>query len=526
MRGFRLAKNESILIVVYMAEPLLPPLSERGSGILLHPTSLPGNQGVGVLGSEAFRWLDFLQEAGVRTWQVLPLGPTGYGDSPYASLSSHAGNPHMIDLLPLQEFGLLDGGDMEGLSGLDPYRVDFHAVAHRKWPILRLAWKQFRTRERAYLPNYGIFEEFLRAHDAVWLDAYASFVALKIHFQGKPWYQWEEAFRSWERAREEDLLGELAEEILAQKFYQYLFFGQWELVRGYARESGVRILGDIPIFPALDSADVWASPECFLLDANGQPEFVAGVPPDYFSPHGQLWGNPLFDWEAFASTGYAWWMDRFASAFRVADDVRLDHFRGFYNYWCIPANATDARWGEWREGPGLAFFEAVRDEFPEAGLIAEDLGDLSDEVREFRKDTGLPGMAILQFAFDGEPDNLYLPHNLDSNTVLYTGTHDNNTTRGWYETASRESRDQVRRYFRVSGEEIAWDLIRAGMASVAKLAIFPLQDLLSLDENARFNIPGVVGEGNWRWRCPLDALTSLEGPTADYWREMSWLYGR
>ncbi len=508
-----------------MNKPLFSPCSERGAGVLLHPTMLPSDQGIGVLGGAAYGFVDFLNDSGLRYWQFLPLGPTGYGDSPYQSLSVFAGNPYLLDVRALTEYGLLDSGALEGLQKLPCDRVDFESLHRIKWPLLRAAWRAFSERGRAYLPNYGLFDDFCAAHGKAWLDAFATFVALKEHFGGLPWYAWEAPFCSWQRARNSDLLNDLADEILAQKFYQYLFFGQWKLLQAYARENDVDLIGDIPIFPALDSAEVWANPEYFQLKADGSPDAVAGVPPDYFSPEGQLWGAPLFDWDALAMDGYSWWMRRIAATLECCDVVRLDHFRGFYKYWSVPAGDTDARSGSWKPGPGLPLFRAIRERFPDSRFIAEDLGDLDDEVREFRLATGLPGMAILQFAFDCDPENLYLPHNLDSNSVVYSGTHDNDTTLGWYRNASESIRDQVRRYLRVGGDEISWDVIRAGFGSVADTAIFPIQDLLALDSSARFNVPGSP-QGNWRWRATQEQMDGLNGETSFYLRELAWLYGR
>jgi 4-alpha-glucanotransferase len=498
-------------------------LKERASGILLHPTSLHGDQGIGVIGPEAREFVDFLEDAGIRYWQMLPLGPTGYGDSPYQSFSAFAGNPYLIDLYPLLEYGILKSEEMNLLRELPEDHVNFGALYRIKWPLLRLAHKRFHEQERAYLPNYGLLDEFKRKQ-AHWLDPFCAFMALKERFNGVFWGEWPKECRSLETAMKSPYWGETSQAREAHAFFQYLFFGQWEQLKHYANDAGVEIIGDIPIFVALDSADVWASPEWFEIEQAGRPDFVAGVPPDYFSETGQLWGNPLFNWKALEEEGFSWWLDRLEANFALFDVIRLDHFRGFYNYWRIPAGAKDARSGKWADGPRDALFRTIFRNFPEARLIAEDLGDIDAEVREFLGSLGLPGMAILQFAFDGNPDNLYLPHNHLHNSVLYSGTHDNNTTLGWYEEASPDIQDQVRRYLRVDGRDIAWDFVRTAYQSVSRLVIIPMQDLLSLDTGSRMNQPGTE-QGNWQWRMHPHSFLEQMG-SAPYLRELAWLYGR
>ncbi len=503
--------------------PPLKWLEDRSSGVLLHPTSLPGNQGIGVLGDEARAFVDFLKASSVRYWQVLPLGLTGYGDSPYQSFSAFAGNPYLVDLQPLLEHGILSPSDMEILHRLPRDRVDFASLYRIKWPLLRLIHKNFRAQKRAYLPNYGRYSDFLENHSH-WLEPFCAYMALKERFNGAFWGEWPESCRDYGNARDSAYWSETAQARDAHAFFQYLFFGQWNLLKRYANEAGVEIIGDAPIFVALDSADVWASPEWFKMSVRGKPDTVAGVPPDYFSPDGQLWGNPLYDWKALEDDGYTWWIDRLKANFTTFDVVRLDHFRGFYNYWEIPSGAENARSGKWVDGPREAFFKAVAEALPEARIIAEDLGDIDHHVREFRDRLGLPGMAILQFAFGGDANNLYLPHNLKEDLVLYPGTHDNNTSRGWYEAASAKERDHVRRYLRVSGEDIAWDLIRAAFSSVCRLTIVPMQDLLSLDGSCRMNAPGTE-QGNWQWRMLSDQFTGHPSIAA-YLTELANLYGR
>jgi 4-alpha-glucanotransferase len=498
-------------------------LEDRAAGILLHPTSLHSDQAVGVLGTEARAFVDFLRDARVRYWQMLPLGPTGYGDSPYSSFSAFAGNPYLIDLKPLQANGILEGHDLQLLNELPTGHVDFGAIFKIKWPLLRLAHKRFREQKRAYLPNYGLFEDFQEA-EAGWLDPFCAYMALKERFNGIFWGNWPEECRTIESARQSRYWDETAQAREAHAFFQYLFAGQWGELKAYANASGVEIIGDAPIFVALDSADVWAQPHLFEMSKPGQPDFVAGVPPDYFSKTGQLWGNPLYDWKAMQADDYAWWMDRLRANFRLFDVVRLDHFRGFYNYWRIPAGSRDARSGQWADGPQDAFFKQVARAVPEARLIAEDLGEIDDEVRAFRDRLGLPGMAILQFAFGGGADNLYLPHNLTEHSVLYPGTHDNNTSRGWYEEADEPTRDHVRRYLRISGEDLSWDFLRTAYASVSQLAIIPMQDLFALPASARMNTPGLE-QGNWQWRMETDAF-NRQCACAPYLRELAGLYGR
>lgn len=503
--------------------PSLHWLKDRSTGVLLHPTSLHGDQGIGVLGNEAREFITFLAGAGIRYWQVLPLGPTGYGDSPYSSFSAFAGNPYLIDFQPLLESGILQDEELDVLRHLARDHVDFGALYRIKWPLLRLAHKRFLEQKRAYLPNHGLFAEF-RESEARWLEPFSAFMALKERFSGHNWREWPEECRSLESARKSRYWKETAHARDGHAFFQYLFTGQWNQLRAFANEAGVEIIGDAPIFVAMDSADVWASPEWFELDSAGRPTHVAGVPPDYFSKTGQLWGNPLYNWNALEADGFTWWVERLKANFRLFDVVRLDHFRGFYNYWRIPAGAKDARSGQWEFGPQQHLFKAVADHIPDARLIAEDLGEIDDAVRVFRDRLGLPGMAILQFAFDGQSDNLYLPHNLEPHSVVYPGTHDNNTALGWYLEAGEASRDQFRRYLRVDGHDVSWDLVRMAMGSVSRLAVLQMQDLLELDAGARMNQPGTE-QGNWQWRMEDKAFHRLH-PIAGYLQELKWLFSR
>jgi len=504
--------------------PLFNWLDHRAAGVLLHPTSLPSAYGIGAFDEAAHGFLDFLADAGFTYWQVCPLGPTGFGDSPYQCFSSFAGNPYLIDPAALVRFGLLSERDLSPLRDLHRDNVDFGGLYQRKRPLLFAAHAAWRRAPRTALP-YGDFAAFRKTH-ARWLEPYALFSALKDHFSGRPWWEWPEALRSFAAAARSAVRAEVATRAEAYEFIQYLFFGQWAQLRARATSRGIRIIGDTPIFTALDSADVWSSPHLFQLDpTTSRPTAVAGVPPDYFSADGQLWGNPLYDWAAHAAEGYAWWLARLRANFDLCDVVRIDHFRGFEAYWSVPADAPTARTGRWVTGPGLAFFRAVRTALPNVRLIAEDLGLLTPATLELRDATGLPGMAVLQFAFGGDADNLYLPHNQRANSVVYPGTHDNDTTLGWYATADEKTRDHVRRYLRVSGREVGWDFARVAYGCVAHLAILPLQDLMSLGSAARFNTPG-SSQGNWTWRYRPEQLRDLHEKSAPYLRELAALYGR
>ncbi|EDY82824.1 4-alpha-glucanotransferase [Verrucomicrobiia bacterium DG1235] len=500
-----------------MKDPLFNWLDHRSAGVLLHPTSLPGEYGIGTLNNHCYSFLDFLAEAGFEYWQICPLGPTGFGDSPYQSFSSFAGNPYLISLNSLEAKRLLDHEILEELTILPDSFVDFGGLYNAKWPVLDAVYETFVRGNKKIRP-YGSFVAFKKKH-ADWLEPYAYFQALKAHFNGQPWYDWPAELRSFADAQTNPLHKELARKIDSEMFFQYLFEGQWQAVRKYAAQKGVQIIGDIPIFVALDSADVWQHPEYFQLDSKTfRPTAVAGCPPDYFSEDGQLWGNPLYDWDALEKDGHSWWVNRFKRSFELYDVVRIDHFRGFDSYWSIPYGSETAKTGEWKKGPGIDFFKTIKKKVKNCKLIAEDLGDLTDDVRILRRDTGLPGMAILQFAFGGEGDNYYLPHNLQSNSVLYPGTHDNNTSLGWYADASEKERDHIRRYLRVTGDEIGWDLLRTAYKSVSRLVIVPVQDLMSLGSEARLNTPGEA-QGNWTWRYLPNQLQELKGGTAAYLKE-------
>ncbi len=491
----------------------------RTSGLLLHPTSLPSPFGIGDLGEAAYRFVDFLRDCDQSLWQILPLGPTGFGDSPYQSFSAFAGNALMISLELLRVDGLLSSDDLATAPAFSPHVVDFDTVRSFHWDMLRRghrAWSEqapeaLQKRYHAYC-----------AAQADWLDDYALFVAIKQEQDGAGWTSWPEPLADRDPVALTAAARRLADEIDLQRWTQYVFDHQWGALKRYANQQGVRILGDLPIFVAHDSADVWAQREQFHLDAAGDPTVVAGVPPDYFSATGQLWGNPLYDWQAMAADGYRWWIARLRTALTQADLVRLDHFRGFEAFWEIPGDAETAVSGHWVEGPGLPFFEAVRAELGELPLVAEDLGLITPEVHRLREALGIPGMVVLHFAFGSGPDNPYLPHNLQPDCVFYTGTHDNDTSCGWFDSAGEEVQHHVRCYLGCDGNDIAWDLIRAALRSVAGTVVLPVQDLLSLGSSGRMNTPARE-QGNWSWRFREGAL---EESVAGRLRELTRLFGR
>ena len=500
-------------------------LEERSAGLLLHLSCLPGDYGIGNLGKTSQDLIDFLDEAGFRFWQICPVGPTSFGDSPYQAFSSFAGNPYFIDWSPLHKVGLLDKDDLTTLRSLPEANVDFGTLYEQFWPAARKAAAQFAEKPAALEANYGSYDVFLKDH-ASWLEPYALFQALKAEYGKKPWWMWPNQLRSYKSALRSNKESAISVETDLHKFLQYVFFAQWKRLRDYANSKNISILGDLPIYVAPDCADVWQRPDLFQLDiTTGLPEAMAGVPPDYFNPDGQLWGNPLYDWPAHEAEGYAWWLERLSAQTRLFDVTRIDHFRGFHDYWSIPADREDARKGHWELGPGLSFFEAVRERFPTLPFLAEDLGELSEGVHALRQAAGLPGMAVLQFAFDGDSANLYLPHNLSPELVAYSGTHDNDTTRGWYESAEEEIRGNFRSYLNVSGDSVPWDMLRSAYRSVSRLCVVPMQDLLSLGSEARLNRPGEPF-GNWTWRLTAAQLITLRDETSVYLREQAKASGR
>jgi 4-alpha-glucanotransferase len=485
----------------------------------LHPTSFPGPYGIGDLGPEAYKFVDFLVSAGQSLWQVLPLGPTGYGDSPYACYSAFAGNTLLVSPEQLFKEGLLDAAPT---AASDRSQVDFGEAHRLKDQILRSAYERYtKTTDTSLRSAFETFAQ-LQSH---WLEDYALFRALKDANGGVAWNEWEPALES---ARDE-----LREEVEAHMFYQFLFFRQWFALKTYANERGISIVGDLPIFVAHDSADVWTNPEQFKLDKNGKPIVVAGVPPDYFSSTGQLWGNPLYNWDRMLADGFKWWIERVRATLTVVDIARVDHFRGFAACWEIPGGDKTAERGQWVEAPGKELFTAIRKTLGELPIIAEDLGVITPDVVALREEFGFPGMRILQFGFGSDSKNIDLPHNYVPNVVAYTGTHDNDTTVGWFKSVAGEgstrTAEQIERerkfcmdYLNTDGKEIHWDLIRGVLASVANTAIVPLQDLLGLGTEARMNLPNST-EGNWAWRYQAGALTDK---IATRLKDLTQLYGR
>jgi 4-alpha-glucanotransferase len=481
----------------------------RSSGILLHPTSLPGAHGIGDLGSVAFEFADFLTAAGQTIWQMLPLGPTGYGDSPYQCFSAFAGNPALISLDRLREQGLLAARDLENLPQLSADKVEYEKVNRLKSEALSKAFTQAQDvgfRQPSAGLSGSAFQQFKESEKS-WLPEYALFRALKDKFGGIAWPKWERALASRQPEALSSARKELAQQIAEHEFFQFLFFEQWNALKAYCRSKNIRVMGDLPIYVSHDSADVWAHPEYFHLDASGNAEKVAGVPPDYFSSTGQLWGNPIYRWERMAADGYSWWVERFRGAFRMFDLLRVDHFRGFEAYWEVPGGEATAINGRWTKGPGGELFVAVEAKLGQLPILAENLGVITPEVEAIRERFGFPGMAILQFAFGTDPKGPdFRPHNYPRNRVAYTGTHDNDTTLGWWNTLGKLERKAVEAYVGSVQNHPAWPFIRAVEASPAQLAIVPAQDLLELGSEARMNTPAVA-DGNWRWRAPSGCWT-------------------
>jgi 4-alpha-glucanotransferase len=502
----------------------------RSSGILLHPTSLPGRYGIGELGDAAYAFIDFLAESGQSLWQVLPLGPTGYGDSPYQCFSAFAGNTLLVSLDRLVAEGLLSKDDLADALQFDDERVEFGRVIEFKNALMRRAFENFKHTTDVSLR--GGFETFSQQAHA-WLDDYALYRALKDARGGVAWNKWEPELVRREAGALAAARDSLHEQIEAHKFYQYLFFKQWSALKSYCHDKRVEIVGDIPIFIAHDSSDVWTNPSQFKLDDMGAPLVVAGVPPDYFSATGQLWGNPLYDWDKMRADGFRWWIERVSATLHTVDILRIDHFRGFAACWEIPGGDKTAERGRWVPAPGRELFTAIKNALGDLPIIAEDLGVITPDVEALRDDFGFPGMRILQFAFGGDPRNIDLPHNYIRNVCVYTGTHDNDTIVGWFKSeagaGSTRNSDQIERerrfcldYLNTDGAEIHWDLIRAVLASVANIAIVPLQDVLGLGNSARMNLPAST-DGNWSWRYRSDALTD---EVRDRLKKLTVLYGR
>ena len=488
----------------------------RESGVLMHITSLPGNYGVGTMGKQAFAFVDFLKEAGQSCWQILPLTPTGYGDSPYQSCSTFAGNHYLIDLETLVEQGLLEKAEIEKITwSYSENKVDFGVLYNNKMNVLRLAYDRFQ--------GGADFESFCMENSS-WLADFCLFMALKAKTGGKPWYEWEKSLKFRDPDSIWNARQELKEDIRFYSFVQYIFYRQWNALHTYAHENGITIIGDVPIYVPLDSVDVWSNPELFQLDETLTPVVIAGCPPDAFSDDGQLWGNPIYRWDVLAQDSYSWWIRRLAGAGKWYDVIRMDHFRGFEAYWAVPYGDTTAKGGKWVKGPDMDFVKAVKEQLPELRLIAEDLGFLTQEVLDLRDNSGWPGMKVLEFAFDSREPSEYLPHTYIPNTVCYTGTHDNMTMRQWFETADPDAVAYAAEYMNLTEQEgYVWGVIRTAFASVSDLCVIQMQDLLNLGGEARMNFPGTLTDCNWTWRANSDIMSKA---LAERMRKLTVLYGR
>ena len=496
--------------------------SMRESGILLPIASLPSRYGIGCFSKEAYDFVNQLIEAGQKKWQILPLGPTGHGesaDSPYQSYSTFAGNPYFIDLEALIGWGLLSYEECDAIDfGDDENVIDYDKIYHGRDQILRLAFSRFS------IDGNNEYTEFNR-NNGYWLEDYCLYMALKKHFGDLAWNEWEEPYRDRHPGALQAIREELEPEIRFHRFEQYMFWKEWTGLKHYANENGIQIVGDIPIYVAFDSADTWARPQLFQFTENNEPIAVAGCPPDGFSATGQVWNNPLYSWEYHKQTEYSWWVQRMEYSLNLYDVVRIDHFRGFDEYYAIPYGDETAQYGHWEKGPGLEFFHTLQEKLGDMNIIAEDLGFLTESVKELLRDTGYPGMKVIEFAFDGSEDSLYLPHKYDHNCVVYTGTHDNDTVLGWYLTLNDHDREFTKRYLNNTNtalDRIHWDFIRLAMASVADLCVVPIQDYLGYGNEARINYPGSVG-ANWKWRLKKGQFTELTA--GDIW-QMTKLYGR
>lgn len=490
---------------------------KRSSGILMHITSLPSPYGIGTFGKEAHEFVDFLVKAGQKFWQILPLGSTSFGDSPYQSFSAFAGNPYFIDLDLLSKEGLLQKKDYETLDfGHNPESVDYEKIFKSKMKVLKVAYNNAKSK---YSKNTEIFRE----NNKLWLEDYALYMAVKEKFQLKPWKFWDEDIKLRKESALNTYKRELKEEIEYWVFLQYLFYKQYEELKAYANSKGIKIIGDIPIYVAEDSADTWANSNIFLLDENKTPTVVAGCPPDAFSETGQLWGNPIYDWKALEEEDYQWWIERIDASRKIYDVIRIDHFRGFESYWQIPYGEETAINGTWVKGPGIKLFNAIKKALGNVEIIAEDLGFLTEEVVNFRIESGYPGMKVLQFAFDSREESDYLPHNYEKNCVVYTGTHDNYTVNGWFKNTNKPDVDYAVRYLNLNEKEgYNWGFIRGALSSVGSLAIAQMQDYLGLEDEGRMNIPSTLG-GNWQWRVKKEALTE---ELAEKINKITKLYGR
>lgn len=497
------------------------PFQNRSAGILLHPTSLPGPYGIGDLGQYAYHWIDFLKASGQSLWQILPLGPTGFGDSPYQSFSSFAGQPLIIDPEEFLSLGLLTKEDLKPESPLDPDAVDYGKAISFKTLLYKKAYKQF-----AACKSTSIYQQFcsFRKAEAEWLDDYSLFMACKDYHNGRSWIEWKDEMTNPNEELKKELHQRLSYECDYYRFLQFFFYRQWTALKNYAHQNGIQIIGDLPIFVSIDSADVWSAKHLFQLDSKGIPTAVAGVPPDYFSETGQLWGNPLYRWKEHAKDNYSWWIKRVKAQLRLVDFIRIDHFRGFCSYWSIPYGEETAIHGEWKKGPGSRFFKALSSAFATPlPIIAEDLGIITEDVTALRLKFNLPGMKVLQFAFDNPEDNDLLPHHHERSYVCYTGTHDNDTTLGWYQTLSAFAKAKADAYLNISNRlPVNWAFINACFGSVANTAIIPLQDLLGLGSDGRMNRPGTASD-NWTYRYEEGQLTKA---LANQLLTVTELYGR
>lgn len=492
---------------------------DRSSGVIMHISSLPGKYGIGTFGEEAYKFGDFLKEAGQKYWQILPLGPTSFGDSPYQSFSAFAGNPYFIDFDLLRKDGLLEKEDYESVDfGSNEEDIDYGIIFRNKMKVLRKAYENSKSKDIKEL------KLFIEEEDA-WLDDYALYMSVKNSFDLRSWQTWDEDIRLRKPEAMFKYKEELKDDISYWKFLQFEFFKQWTKLKTYLNELGIEIIGDMPIYVAEDSADVWANPDAFMLDKETlRPLKVAGCPPDIFSATGQLWGNPIYDWNHMEKDRYKWWIDRIRQSFKIYDVLRIDHFKGFESYWSIPYGDKTAENGEWVKGPGIKVFNAIKDALGDVNIIAEDLGTLTEETIKLRNDTGYPGMKILTFAFDSDYNNPFLPHNYDKNFIVYTGTHDNDTVRGWMEkTGEKEYVEKAIEYLKLTEEEgYSWGFIRSAWSSVADIAIAQMQDFLDLGNSARMNLPSTLGI-NWRWRMKARAY---DNKLAKRMKEMTKIYGR
>lgn len=491
---------------------------KRSSGILMHISSLPSPYGIGTLGRSAFEFVDFLKKAGQKYWQMLPVGPTSYGDSPYQSFSTFAGNPYFIDLDRLQQDGLLSRRDYDSLEwSEEPTAVDYEKIYKHRFTVL------YKAYQKGYTRDAEAFNAFA-AQNTGWLPNYALYMAVKKHFGMLSWTQWpDERIRLHQKDAVAQYAVTLEDSVNFYQYIQFLFFAQWKALKDYANKSGVQLIGDVPIYVAMDSADTWANPEIFWLDEERVPVCVAGCPPDYFSSTGQLWGNPLYDWESIKHTDYESWIQRIKAASELFDVIRIDHFRGFESYYAIPCGDVTAENGNWMEGPGIEFFDVLRTRLGDIPIIAEDLGYLTPKVRKLLKESGYPGMKVLQFAFDSREPSDYLPHTYDKNCVVYTGTHDNDTAGGWFASAKKDDVDYAVEYLNLTAEAgYVWGLIRSAFASVGNLAVAQMQDFLELGSEARMNVPSTLGN-NWEWRVRSESLTD---ELAERIGKMTKLYGR